>query len=249
MKQNPRLRLVPPPAADHVGGSDEPPFTEDELREAAALRGALDRGADPLASALSAAYRPASLADEDLDAILARALGEGDAPATRLERDAAESLRVALERGGELADDAAILGDLRAAHRPAALAPARNEELIAGAIGIAIAAAPRAVAPISRLRRALPATMATITGVLALAAGFALLVQTRSFAPPMPSSGPRFDPVEVAPTALIRSRSTDDLFDPAEKFEIGHTSARIDRIASARSSDLRRNRFAAWGVR
>ena len=245
MKQNPRLRLVPPPVTDDVGGADEP-FTDDEVREAAALRGALDRGADPLASALSAAYRPASLADDDLDAILARALGEGDAPATRLERDAAESLRADLDRGGELADDAAILGDLRAAHRHAALAPARNEELIAGAL--ASAAAPRAVAPISRLRRVLPATMATITGVLALAAGFALLLQSRSFAPTLPT-GPRFDPVEAAPTALIRSRSTDDLFDPAEKFAMGHTSARIDRIASARSSDLRRNRFAAWGVR
>jgi hypothetical protein len=249
MKQNPRLRLVPPPPADDVGGADEAPFTEAELREAAALRGALDRGADPLASALSAAYRPASLADDDLEAILARALGEGDAPATRLERAAAESLRAALDRGGELADDAAILGDLRAAHRPAALAPARNEELIAGAI--ALAAAPRVVAPISTLRRALPATMAAVTGVLALAAGFALLVQTRSFAPLSPTA-PRPEPSglsEVAATALIRSRSTDDLFDPAEKFEIGHTSARIDRIASARSSDLRRNRFAAWGVR
>lgn len=249
MKQKPRLRLVPPPPApDDVGGGDEAPFTEAELREAAALRGALDRGADPLASALSAAYRPASLADDDLDAILARALGEGDAPATRLERDAAESLRAALDRGGELADDSAILGDLRAAHRPAALAPARNEALIAGAIG-AIAVAPRALAPISSLRRALPAAMAAVTGVLALAAGFALLVQTRSFAPAMPPAAPRPEPAEVAATALIRSRSTDDLFDPAEKFEIGHTSARIDRIVGARASDLRRNRFAAWGVR
>jgi hypothetical protein len=248
MKQTPRLRLVPPPPAADAGGADEAPFTEAELREAAALREALDRGADPLATALQAAHRPASLADDDLDAILARALGEGDAPPTRLEREAAESLRVALDRSGELDDDAAILGDLRAAHRPAALAPARNEELIAGAL----AAAPRAVAPVasvSKLRRALPATMATITGVLALAAGFTLLLQTRSFAPVMPPSASRADLAEVAPAALIRSRSTDDLFDPAEKFEIGHTSARIDRIASARSSDLRRNRFAAWGVR
>ncbi len=244
MKQPPRLRLVPSPA-DSVGGEDEAPFTDDELREAAALRGALDRGADPLASALQAAYRPASLAEGDLDAILARALGEGDAHATRLEREAAESLRAAIASGGDLGGDAAILGDLRAAHRPAALAPTRNEELIAGALG----AAPRAVASVSRLRRALPATMATITGVLALAAGFALLVHTRSLAPPALLTAPQLDLAEAAPAALIRSRSTDDLFDPAEKFEVGRTSARIDRIASARSSDLRRNRFAAWGVR
>lgn len=91
--------------------------------------------------------------------------------------------------------------------------------------------------------------MATITGVLALAAGFVLLVQTPRFAPPTALTPSRADLAEIAPAALIRSRSTDDLFDPAEKFEVGHTSARIDRIASARSSDLRRNRFAAWGVR
>jgi hypothetical protein len=245
MKQKPQLRLVPPPPADPVGGGDEPPFTEDELRDAAALRGALDRGGDPLASALRAAYRPASLAEGDLDAILARALGEGDAPSTRLEREGAETLREQLERGGDLEGDAAILGDLRAAHRPAVLAAARNEELIVRALG----RAPAALASVSPLRRALPATIAAITGVLALAAGFALLVRTQNFAPPSAMAPVPADVAAVAPAALIRSRSTDDLFDPAEKFEVGRTSARIDRIASARSSDLRRNRFAAWGVR
>jgi hypothetical protein len=243
MKQNPRLRLVPPPAADDVGGRDEPPFTEEELREAAALRTTLERGGDPFAASLQAAYRPAPLADDDLEAILARALGEGDAPPTRLEREAAARLRADLERGGDLEGDAAILGDLRAAHRPAALSPARNEELIAGAL----AQAPRAVASISRFRKALPATIAALTGVIALAAGFALLLQTPRFEPPRPIAASRAA-AEVAPSALIRSRSTDDLFDPAEKFEVGRSSARIDRIASARSSDLRRNRFAAWGV-
>lgn len=237
MKQRPRLRLVPPPAADALGDQDEPPFTEEELREAGALRGALERGDDPLAASLQAAYRPASLDEDDLEAILARSLGEGDAPPTRTEREAAERLRASLEGGGDLEGEAALLGDLRAAHRPAALSSARNEELIARAV----ASAKRAPASISLFRRALPATMATLTGVVALAAGFALMLQTRSFAPPPMAAG-------AAPAALILSRSTDDLFDPAEKFEVGRSSARIDRIASARSSDLRRNRFAAWGV-
>lgn len=241
MKQKPRLRLVPPPPADALGHEDEPPFTEEELREADALRRALEGGGDPLAASLRAAYRPAELAEDDLEAILARSLGEGDAPPTRLEREEAERLRASLEGEGELDDDAAILGELRAAHRPPALSPARNEELIARAL----ASSRRAPATISPLRRALPRAMATLTGVLALAAGFALLVQTRGFEPPSPA---RSAAVAAAPAALIRSRSTDDLFDPAEKFEVGHTSARIDRIASARASDLRRNRFAAWGV-
>ncbi len=245
MKQKPRLRLVPPPPAAPTGGADEPPFTDDELREAVASRGALDRGVDPLASSLRAAYRPASLAEGDLDAILARALGDEDAPPTRLEREAADRLRSALERGGDLDEEAAILGHLRAAHRPAALAPARNDELIAGAL----ARAPRALASVSTLRRVLPATIATITGVLALAAGFAVLVRTSNLPSPAAMVPSPAELAVVAPAALIRSRSTDDLFDPAEKFEVKRTSARIDRIASARSSDLRRNRFAAWGVR
>jgi hypothetical protein len=238
MKQKSRLRLVPPPPAEALGNEDEPPFTEEELREAEALRGALEHGGDPLAASLHAAYRPAELAADDLEAILARSLGEEDAPPTRLEREAAARLRASLEGGGELEGEAAIFGELRAAHRPPALSPARNEALLARAL----ASAGRTPASISPLRRALPATMAALTGALALAAGFALLVQTRSFAPPPMATAP------AAPAALILSRSTDDLFDPAEKFEVGRTSARIDRIASARSSDLRRNRFAAWGV-
>ena len=241
MKRNPGLRLVPPLAADDAG-NDEPPFTEEELRCAAALREALPRGGDALAASLLAAYRPASLADDDLEAILAGALGDGDAPPTRLEGEAAARLRADLDRG-DLDGEAALLGELRAAHRPAPLSPARNEELIAGAL----ASARRAPASLSRLRRALPATMAALTGVVALAAGFALLLQTRELAPPS-AMAPSRAAAAVAPAALIRSRSTDDLFDPAQRFELGGSSARIDRIASARSSELRRNRFAAWGV-
>jgi len=242
MKRNPGLRLVPPPAASDAG-QDEPPFTEEELRDAAALRETLPRGGDALVASLQAAYRPAHLAADDLDAILARALGDGDAPPTRLESEAATRLRAELDHGGDLEGEAALLGDLRAAHRPAALSPARNEELIAGAL----ASARRAPTSLSRFRRALPATMAALTGVVALAAGFALLLQTREFAPPQ-AMAPASEAAAVAPAALIRSRSTEDLFDPTQKFEIGGSSARIDRIASARSSDLRRNRFAAWGV-
>jgi hypothetical protein len=241
MKRNPGLRLVPPPAADDVG-QDEPPFTEEELRAAAALRETLARGGDALAASLQAAYRPSPLAEGDLDALLARALGDGDAPPTRLEGEAAARLRAELERG-DLEGESALLGDLRAAHRPAALSSSRNEELIAGAL----ASARRAPISLSRFRRALPATMAALTGVVALAAGVALLLQTRDFAPPS-AMRPSSEAAAVAPAVLIRSRSTDDLFDPAQKFETGGSSARIDRIASARSSDLRRNRFAAWGV-
>ncbi len=54
----------------------------------------------------------------------------------------------------------------------------------------------------------------------------------------------------TAVAAYVPSRSTDDLFDPNAQFpKSGGESARIDRIAMARTSDLRQNRFAAWGVR
>ena len=49
--------------------------------------------------------------------------------------------------------------------------------------------------------------------------------------------------------AFIPTRSTDDLFGAAPFPRTGGESQRIDRIAMARASDLRQNRFAAWGVR
>jgi hypothetical protein len=53
-------------------------------------------------------------------------------------------------------------------------------------------------------------------------------------------------PKSELPPTLAQSRSTQELF--REPFH-GEASARIDRIAMARSSDLRENRFARWGVR
>jgi hypothetical protein len=55
--------------------------------------------------------------------------------------------------------------------------------------------------------------------------------------------------VHAAVLQLIPARSTEALFDPAEKFPVrGGESARVDKIASARAADLRANRFASWGV-
>lgn len=67
-------------------------------------------------------------------------------------------------------------------------------------------------------------------GVLALAASVMLLLRTPS-----------------AELPLARARSTQPLF--AEPFKPGDASARIDKIALARASDYRDNRFAKWGVR
>jgi hypothetical protein len=77
-----------------------------------------------------------------------------------------------------------------------------------------------------------------IAGGLAMAAAIAIVVtRTMDASPP-----------EAAMEPLVPARSTQALFH--EPFaRQGGESARIDRIASARASDLRDNRFAAWGVR
>src|SRR5690349_9938396 len=85
MKGERKLRLVPPAARDRDDGG-EPPPTSDELREAEELRDAIDRGVDPLAASFLAAFRPASIDEDDSDALLARALGDEGAPPTKVER-------------------------------------------------------------------------------------------------------------------------------------------------------------------
>jgi hypothetical protein len=72
-----------------------------------------------------------------------------------------------------------------------------------------------------------------VSGGLALAASIVLVVTSA--------------PVHGTEAPLAKARSTQPLF--SEPFKPGETSARIDRIASARASDFRDNRFTKWGVR
>ncbi|HEY4116974.1 MAG TPA: hypothetical protein VGM56_03925, partial [Byssovorax sp.] len=69
----------------------------------------------------------------------------------------------------------------------------------------------------------------------------------------VPAAQPGYaTPPPVADTiaaAFIPTRSTDELFGAQPFPRTGGESQRIDRIATARASDLRQNRFAAWGVR
>ncbi|MEZ4293974.1 MAG: hypothetical protein R3B70_03275 [Polyangiaceae bacterium] len=309
MKGERKLSLVkpaPPPGErePHLSETDltsielpegEPPITEDELREAAALRTSLDRGDDPFALALRAAVAPRPLAAPDLDALLDRALADDPvtAPPTSLEEHDAARLRTQLDehdalRTGRVArgpgahrhdreDDTGTLAvALRAAWSPTPIAAAKNDTLVTRALDAAPAAAGSpakapaahkpandAPAPLSLRRiRLAPRTFATMATVVAMAAGVLLLVtrlgQNESPAPTSVAQAPapaatataRADapPAERAP--LIASRSTSDLFDATTPFpRTGGESARVDRIAGARASDLRANRFAAWGVR
>jgi hypothetical protein len=88
------------------------------------------------------------------------------------------------------------------------------------------------------MRSARNARIATGLGTLALAAVI-LLFQQQSRSPDMA--------VSMAPPPR-EARSTQPLFH--EPFAAhGGSSARIDRIASARAADLRENMYARWDVR
>jgi hypothetical protein len=231
------------------------PFSDEELAEAAALREALEQGEDPLAMELRGAYAPASLADADLDALVSRALGDESA-ATNAERAAAEQLRAdlageAFRAGGSPHAPAPALGEggelalaLKLAAHPRALPQARNDALVDAALRAPLSRRGPLSGPLGRrrsaLRRIAPVTMAALTGVAALAAGVALFLGRA----PLP------EPALGGAAAMVHTRSADELFDAATPFpRHGGESARVDRIASARASDLRNNRYAAWGVR
>jgi hypothetical protein len=244
----------PPPLREDLP-ADEPPFTADELREAERIRDAIEAGDEPVSSSLRAAHQPSSLTDADHEALLARVLGDPLAAPTRVEQAAAERLRAALGddaavapspspspskaspvtgAGASAAEAARMAEMLRAAWRPAELPPLRNEALIA-----------RALAGAGKRRRR-GEMAAAVVGVLALAAGVALMMVQRG---EPGGAGPRA-PGGGAPVALIPARSTMHLFDASTPFpRSGEETSRIDRITAARAADLRANRYAQWGVR
>ena len=142
-----------------------------------------------------------------------------DLPPTEEELREAARLRDALDRG-----EAPLADALRAAHAPGEISARRNAELVEAAI---------AAAPARRSGTVIRVVFGVST-VLAAAAAVALFA-TRT--------------VELQPSlALSRSRSTEDLVDQPFPRE-GGTSARVDRIASARQRDLRKNQYARWGVK
>jgi hypothetical protein len=279
----PKLYLVKP-----APEGAEPPASAEEDRDAVALRDAIDRGDEPLSRSLRAAWLPEQAPDVDHDALLARALGDEDAPPTQAELAAARRLRDALDGtlSSDLSDadaDAALLRALGRAHAPPPLdaaahevmldrvladplaPPTEREALDAEALRLALDTGEKAPHVVHALRAAVrPASLDTarnealiesalrrvrprrrafatiVAGALAIAAGIALFA----------TSALRQDAPADARASLIRSRSTADLFDAAEPFpRSGGESSRIDRIAAARASELRTNRFAAWGVR
>lgn len=175
---------------------------------------------------LRAALRPGELDPSVHERLLAMALEDPLAPPSEAELVEARRLREALEDGSSHPD--ADL--LRALGAPFGAAGEDD------AVARALAAAERAKAP---RRNVVYALFGAGSAALAAAAAIALFVV----------GAPRPEPAVATTTAppLVRPRSTTELFD--ERFETSGTTARMDRIASARSRDLRDNRYAAWGVR
>jgi hypothetical protein len=222
------------------------PASADEIAASQRLRDALaggsegdsDDGRSPeleLARSLRAAWAPSALSTDENRAVL-------DAAPSAEEQARAGLLRDALAMTGEpdaRAPSAARLAHaLRAAFAPAAIDDAEHRAMVDAALAkmpAAQTAASGGAAVVSLRPRNNVVRLAFgfVAGGLALAASVVFVVTSA--------------PMRATEAPLARARTTQPLF--SEPFKPGETSARIDRIASARASDFRDNRFARWGVR
>ncbi len=200
---------------------DDLPPSEEELAASKRLRDALE---DPSV--------------DDADADLARSLRAAFAPAeipadehAQLVEDVPtpEEIELAARLRDELEGDP-LVAALHAAWSPRPLPDAEHRAIVERALP---AAAPRRGTGHDGRGRVIRVTFGVVAGTLALAASVFVWMNA-------PSSGSGEVP-------LARARSTQPLF--GEPFKSGDASARIDRIAMARASDYRDNRFAKWGVR
>jgi hypothetical protein len=159
-----------------------------------------------------------------------------DAPPSAEEVAAAETLRDALGSGApHPAADFARAVSL--AHAPRPIGESEHRAIVADGVR-------RGDVGSAALQRRRARTRIAVAGGIALAAAVALVVGS-----PLSPRGEEGSARAVSVREpLVPVRSTQSLF--REPFaRTGGESDRIDRIASARASDLRANRFAAWGVR
>ena len=216
-----------PASADEIAASQR-------LRDAlAGVAGTANADATPeieLALALRAAWDPASLSDDESRAVL-------DVTPTAAEQEQALALRDALAEGrAPRATDPApvvLARALRSAYSPSALDDAEHRRIVDAALAAMPALEKTGKVLVLRRRQTVVrVAFGVLAGGLALAASVVLVITS---APPH------------AEAPLAKARTTQPLF--SEPFKAGETSARIDRIASARASDFRDNRFTKWGVR
>jgi hypothetical protein len=183
-----------------------------------------------LLAALEAALRPGELDPALNERLIEAALEDPLAPASDEELAESARLRDALDGRAEHGD-AALLTALRAPFDAGASDDASVSRALESAFGAAPERKPR--------RNVIYVGFGAVSLALAAAAAAVLFVGTAKQSAPAAS-------VAVA-SELAKPRSTAPLFD--SRFETGDTTARMDLIASARSRDLRDNRYASWGVR
>jgi hypothetical protein len=195
-----------------------------------------------LLEALEAAWRPAELDSATNERLIEMALEDPLAPATEEELAESARLRDALEQGAPH-EAVATLAVLRAAFE----AGDASEPLIESSVNQAVHEALHGVPAPSKQRQGnvIFAVFGASSAALAAAALLLLFVGTPSRSAREQASVSSAEPSLAA--GLARPRSTAPLF--SERFETEGTTARMDAIASARSRDLRDNRFASWGVK
>jgi hypothetical protein len=225
------------PVPDDFDDPDAPASAEEvaaskrlrDALESASLGDAPSTPEAELALALRAAWEPASLSADESRAML-------DATPTAEEQGHATLLRDALaeKREPRAADHAGVplARALRSAFAPADLDAAEHRAIIDAALA-KMPGRVENVLPFRRRATVVRVAFGVVAGGRALAASIVSVV----------TSAPTHEP--EAP--LAKARTTQPLF--SEPFKPGETSARIDRIASARASDFRDNRFTKWGVR
>jgi hypothetical protein len=190
-----------------------------------------------LLEALEAALRPAELDSATNERLIEMALEDPFAPAREEELAESERLRDALERGAPH-EAVATLAVLRAAFEASDASEPLIESTVNQAVQEALGSVPApASLPPKRRGSVVFAVFGATSAALAAAAVLLLFVGTASRSAPEPS----------AAASLTKPRSTAPLF--SERFDTEGTTARMDAIASARSRDLRDNRYASWGVR
>jgi hypothetical protein len=176
---------------------------------------------------LRAAWSPGAIDPARHEALLELALEDPLAPASAEELVESDRLRRALEGDGNHPH----LGLARA------LAAASRPALPERALPVP------EVPPAPARGRVVYVAFGAASAVFAAAAAVALLVGGLRRSEPQAASAPAL----IAPAALATSRSSSALFQ--EPFTLEGTTARIDRITSARERELRQNRYLAWGVR
>jgi hypothetical protein len=173
-----------------------------------------------LLEALEAALRPAQLDPAVQQRLIEMALEDPLAPPSEQELVESARLRDALEQGDHH-EDQGLLTALRSANQPHE-DRAAVESAVKGALQ-------------RRRGNVVYAVFGGASALLAAAAMLMLFIGTAAKEAPAPAAD------------YARPRSTAPLF--TERFETEGTTARMDRIASERSRDLRDNRYASWGVR